>query len=424
MSDKKGHICRVVNIRKHPNADKLQLGECFNNQVVIGLDVRENELGIYFETDGRLSKEFLDANNLIGVVNPDGTRTGGFFDEKGKVRTQKFRKEKSDGYFCALSSVAYTGVDLSTLQEGTPFTTLNGHLICEKYVTERTKHVAGEKKKKAPKVHYPIFHEHIDTEQLAYNLDELKIGDILRISEKLHGTSQRTAHTLKVQQTWLGNLINSLFRRVVVEPKREWIYACGTRKVIIDVDNLQGFYGVNEGFRKTSHEKFVGKLHKGETVYYEVVGWQNKDTSLMPACENKKLGDKEFVKKYGKQTIFHYGCEPGATDVYVYRISMTNEDGVEIDLDWKSMLRRCHEMAVKYVPEIHTIILESKETLMQSMDKYVNRESYITPAHIMEGVVVRVDGSHWKALKYKSFNFKVLEGIIKDTGVADLEETA
>jgi hypothetical protein len=99
-------------------------------------------------------------------------------------------------------------------------------------------------------------------------------------------------------------------------------------------------------------------------------------------------------------------------------------NGVEIDLDWKSMLRRCHEMAVKYVPEIHTIILESKETLMQSMDKYVNRESYITPAHIMEGVVVRVDGSHWKAFKYKSFNFKVLEGIIKDTGVADLEETA
>jgi hypothetical protein len=56
-------------------------------------------------------------------------------------------------------------------------------------------------------------------------------------------------------------------------------------------------------------------------------------------------------------------------------------------------------------------------------DNYVNGDSTLTPTHIREGVVVRADGSHWQAWKYKSFSFKVLEDIIKlDTGVADIEE--
>ena len=172
-------ITRIKNVQKHPNADKLLIGECFGQKIVVGLDTKENELGLYFPTDGRLSLEFMEANNLIGKVDPaTGNRTGGYFDERGKVRTQKFRGEPSDGYFCSLSYLNYTGVDIPSLQEGTPFTEMNGHKICEKYVTEQTQEARSKVAKPREKTKYPCFHEHPDTEQLAYNIGELKSGSV------------------------------------------------------------------------------------------------------------------------------------------------------------------------------------------------------------------------------------------------------
>jgi hypothetical protein len=49
--------------------------------------------------------------------------------------------------------------------------------------------------------------------------------------------------------------------------------------------------------------------------------------------------------------------------------------------------------------------------------------SVLDPSHIKEGVCVRIEGGlNNKTYKFKSFEFKVLEGIIKDSGVVDAEE--
>ena len=49
------YITRLKNVRKHPNADRLQLGDCFGNTICVNLDYEDNQLGIYFPTDGQLS---------------------------------------------------------------------------------------------------------------------------------------------------------------------------------------------------------------------------------------------------------------------------------------------------------------------------------------------------------------------------------
>ena len=59
------YITRLKNVHKHPNADRLQIGECFGNSIVVSLDYEDNQLGIYFPSDGQLSVEFADANNLL-----------------------------------------------------------------------------------------------------------------------------------------------------------------------------------------------------------------------------------------------------------------------------------------------------------------------------------------------------------------------
>jgi hypothetical protein len=285
----------------------------------------------------------------------------------------------------------------------------------------------GEKKKVVEKVKYPFFFEHIDTEQLAYKMDEVKNGMFLVFTEKLHGTSQRTAFTIEEKPLWYGKLINGIFKRTIILPKRDYNYVCGTRRVVLkDFDNNRGFYGDNEKFREFVHKEFVGKLQKGETVYYEVVGYAAENTPLMPVANNAKLQDKDFVKKYGKQTRFKYGCKPGQFEAYVYRITMTNEDGTVVDLSWDDVKRRCRQMDVKHVPELFRLVYvkpnENKE-FFEFCDKFAEGDSILDTEHIREGIVVRADGSTWNAWKYKSFQFKVLEDIIKlQNDTVDIEE--
>ena len=63
------------------------------------------------------------------------------------------------------------------------------------------------------------------------------------------------------------------------------------------------------------------------------------------------------------------------------------------------------------------------EDLMSRVEKYYDGEDPIGGSHI-QGGVVRIDNRpSFTAYKHKNFNFKCLEGIIKDTSDAlDMEE--
>jgi hypothetical protein len=41
-------IVARINTRPFPNADRLLLGTCLGNQVVVGLDTQDDELGVFF----------------------------------------------------------------------------------------------------------------------------------------------------------------------------------------------------------------------------------------------------------------------------------------------------------------------------------------------------------------------------------------
>ena len=56
------YITRIKNLHRHPNADRLQIGECFGNAVIVSMEYEDNQLGVYFPSDGQLSVEFADAN--------------------------------------------------------------------------------------------------------------------------------------------------------------------------------------------------------------------------------------------------------------------------------------------------------------------------------------------------------------------------
>ena len=445
-----GFITTLKDIRPHPNADKLMLATCFINTVCVAKDkFTEGEIGVYFPVDLQLSMEFCEQNKLLAVYENGVNISGGYMDPaKRNVKAIRLRGEKSDGLFLPLSCLAYTGVNLDSLNIGDPITTVNGHEICRKYIpTRRSKGnatVAGgagkRVKRRAKHSIAPTFFEHKDTEQLAYNLQAFRPGDLIEITRKLHGTSARTSHT-KVFQGMKRTMWDKLFCREGT-PIYDWGYVSGTRRTVLDTFD-GGFYGSNE-FRKPYHEFFEGKLLKGETVYYEIVGFTHTGDSIMGTCDNKKLKDKEFVKKYGPKTVFSYGCDPkGAndkpqSDIYVYRMTMTNEDGEVVEYTPDQMRHRCMYMGVKTVPlhwygfipdeEVFTgtscEYTDPGQFVLAKAEEFYDGEEPIDPTHIREGVVVRViNRPTFTAYKHKNFQFKVLEGIIKENATApDMEE--
>jgi len=444
------YITRIKNLRKHGNADRLLCGECFGNTVIVGLDTQPNELGIYFPVDGRLGIEYASTNDLLRRKDENGNPAGGYLDpEKRNIKALKLRGEKSDGLFMPLSSLeGFT--DISALKEGDTITVLDGLTICEKYVPKKknSEPSGGNRTRKRKDPIAPLFMEHADTEQLAYNLSAFKPGDLVEITLKMHGTSQRTAYLPRLTG-YKRSFWDKLFGRTG-QPVYEYGYVSGTRRVVLD-DYDGGYYGSN-AFREQHSKAFEGKLHKGETVYYEVVGFTDDGTPIMASCSNKKVdkvvGDKEFTKRYGEETVFSYGCSPVSedglpkSDLYVYRMTMTNEDGDVVEYTPDFMRYRCEQMGVKTVPVLTKCFVaeyvqlpddvgslqkvdDSGEWVKRQAERYYDGPDPIGKTHVREGVVVRiVNRPKFTAYKHKNFSFKVLEGIVKDSASApDMEES-
>jgi hypothetical protein len=188
----------------------------------------------------------------------------------------------------------------------------------------------------------------------------------------------------------------------------------------------------------------------------------------MGDASNKKLNDKEFIKQYGEITRFSYGCEPSGhtcspcicdeacgapqSDIYVYRMTMTNPDGEVVEYTPDFMRYRCGQMAVKTVPvffrgQINRAGLHGDgafeyhitdgirmgacygdgaigDMIKSAAEEFYDGPDPIGKTHVREGVVVRIiNRPKFAAYKHKNFSFKVLEGIIKDTAAApDMEE--
>ena len=798
------YITKLKNVRPHSNADRMLLADCFGNTICVGLGAKNGDIGVYFPTDGQLSVEYAEKNNLVRKKDENGKNIGGYLDpDKRNITAIKLRGEKSDGLFMPLESLEYTGVDISTLTEGTVINVVNGHEICCKYIPRQKTHSSGGKvnKTRKKKVNIaPLFVEHADTEQLAYNLNAFKAGDLVEITLKMHGcfikgTKVRMAdgklkaiekikigdsvlgydiekgkivptkvvntfknlpsenwnelkfsrngilgdkrgtqistynhkywveekhswipaeelkvgdkistlipspvltqlqksiaigqflgdgcllsfreQTAEIQESkkkehkeyleyiskltsgwfylngekisgygtniitgrtarsadlfnymskystfnnkdslprlkeeivdiitplsiaiWymgdgsLGHsekqkdrallaicrytnetdrdIIKKIFGKFGIEPtfyldannywrirfntseayklfdlispyipncmryklpkdypnnfiqitdkeeynpkgyvlspqtvlennkiikmqdeydletelhnyvvgltivhntsgrtgllpvlkgyKRtlidrllrrdgkpiyDWDYVDGTRRVVLE--NYDGGYYGDNSFRKQHGDAFRGKLNKGEEVFYEIVGFTDSGAPIMGTVDNKRTQDKDFIKKYGKTTTFSYGCEPPNSELYVYRMTMTNEDGHIVEYSPDYMRYRCEQMGVKAVPvlwkgyippvfstdengQLKEYVLETPgEYIKNIAEQFYDGEDPIGKTHVREGVVVRIiNRPKFAAFKHKGWNFKFLEGIAKvNADAPDMEE--
>ena len=462
-----GYIVQINELHPHSNADRLQIAIIFGQSVIVDLNTKIGDFGVYFPIDLQLSKEYCEQNNLVRKRDENGNNIGGYLDpDKRNIRAMKLRGEKSEGLFMPLESLVYTGETKFSI--GDKISVINGHEICCKYIPrhnpQRSFSRSGNRTRKHTAPIAPLFKEHVDTEQLAYNLDAFRPGDLIEITLKMHGTSGRTGYLPRLVG-YKRSALDKIFRKEGT-PIYDWGYVTGTRRIVLDDFKDGGYYGSNV-FREQHAKKFEGKLHKGETVYYEIVGFTDYGASIMPQVNNNKISDKEFSKMYGPITIFSYGCHPEGkvtkhgeddfghfelpievpqSDIYVYRMTITNEDGDVVEYTPDFMRYRCEQMGIKCVVPFckATVDTEGVHVITPSGDAYgipyetscvgdaikeVAEQYYDGPdpigkIHVREGVVVRiVNRPSFTAYKHKNFSFKVLEGIAKDLAAEpDMEE--
>lgn len=390
----------------HPNADKLVLVKVYDTQCIVSKDIagQVDQWFVFFPEGGQLSLEYARQNKLLKTE-------GGYMDAtKRNIRTIRLRGEISEGLIMPLDTLA-PYFNIAGLDEGNEV----GEPICHKYVPRsqaKPRSIVRAKQQKQKKETHNlsyVFAEHADTAQLKFNLHAFKEDDIITISEKLEGTSGRSAYLPVYKTNWLRRL----FR---IKPRTEYHYFCGSRRVEVEGAKA-GYYGDNT-FRLNVHNQIKPHLTPGLEVFYEIVGWPAEGANpLMGVVDTTCLHDKQFTQTYGKQMVFDYGCEEGTCDFYIYRIAQFDADGnVVKEYTTDEVLEWCALYGFKSVP----ILLRGKlgehpqEEITNLANFYCDGKSTVAgAANWREGCVIRreTELNKWQAFKHKNDYYKIMKGL-------------
>ena len=445
----KGVVCAMGEHIPIEGADRIVQVNILGEVVITQKENKPGEIGILFDCETQLSLKFCYENNMFtdSSMNRDKT-VKGYIGKNRRIRPIRLKGVKCSALWMPLNSLDYLKSDTPQLLAehlGSEFNELDGQMICERYVPPRQKQLASVKQGKAREELAPTFKEHFNTDQLGRNAHKVEPDNLVIITEKLHGTSCRAGY-LPVRQKW--NIFRKLWALVTNRNLKDFDYrfVVGSRRVVksIEGEGLNGkehFYK-HDLWTEVARKKFEGKLRKGESVYFEIVGYDLEGNPIMGSHSNEKLRNfmskqeyADFLATYGDTTVFEYGCIPQhyPNEVYVYRVTTTNEDGVQYDLSWDQVKGRCEELGVSHVPELMRFLINNGDHLDHDPQDIVDLATELAedgsdnfPGHLREGVCVRAEGRNVTpmVLKQKGYFFKVLEGIVKENdNHVDVEET-
>lgn len=388
-------ICSLTFVHKHPNADRLQVAQAAGNQVIVGLNVKNGDVGVYFPPDGQLSPEFAAAHKLTKEL-------GGYLENNRRVRAIRLRGQESCGIWLSLDCLV--GLNSERRADMMNPNSEVWRLFVTKYATPATiRAKLGSANNQRARTETKFFRKHFNTSALTANTGHIYPPDAaIYITEKLHGTSMRFGYVLEIEPLSLWRRIWNRWVWYVpgvprFQSRRAYRYLNGTRNTIL-ADTNRSYRGniVNN----------LRSLHEGEIIYGEIVGFTEGGAPI--------------------QRGFTYGCKPRQCQLYVYRITQTNEAGITTELSWNQVQARCVELAISPVPTLYVGSLANMEQVLACATSLAGGVTTTGGLNMREGVVVRIESSEGTCwFKHKSFAFLEAEGKIKDAdSYVDVEEVA
>lgn len=419
-------IIEIKNLRKHSNADKLQIFTVDGNNVITGLDAKEGDIGVYFPLECAIDAEFLAAINSFREPERNLDKDArGFFEYHGRVKALKLRGEKSEGYYVPAEAFCEAlNMDTSDLPEvGTEFdNTTDNYTLVKKYIPkgERTPREPSSSKTKAKENSVLIdgqFRFHEDTNQLGKNMHQVNPEDIITLTYKLHGTSFVSSRILCKRKLSLLERVAKFFGVKVVEEEYRNIYS--SRKVVKNdkVNKTQNHYYKYDLWEEIN-DRVKDLLPEGVTVYGEAVGFTK---------------DGAYIQK-----DYDYGCKPNHESeprmkLFIYRATYTSPTGKVLEFSWTQIKEFCTKYGLNSVPLLyhgkakHLFPINEEhhwhDTFLEKLKEvYLEKNCWMCIKNIpAEGLTLRIDKAEWTTFKLKSFRFLEKESKNLDTGEIDME---
>jgi len=428
----KAIVAKVTSTMVIPGADKIHVAVVLGENCIVSKDVGVGYIGLLFPADTQLSEDYCKHNNLNRCCadNIDSNKTG-FFDANRRVRVQPFLKVKSTAYFASLDSLSYIGHTVDEVSRakyvalGTTFDNIEGVPVCNKYISQATRDsISKQNRPKMAKASVmPYFEKHVDSAQFKHSAAMIPVGSLLSFHAKVHGTSHRNSYTKVINDLpkW-KQLVNKVAPIFATE---EWKHVVGTRNVIL-TEKAEGFHG-SEQFRFDVMESLKAYMPKGMTIYGEIAGYAN-GKPIMSVHSGKAAKDKAFLKKYGENVIYKYGCAEHEYRFHVYRITQLTQDGVNVDFSQKQLDQWCADRGILGPIEVapQEIYEGDLEKLLAKVERLTERaesmcDDVIDGSHPSEGIIVRVDTGKMNPyfLKSKSYFFLTLEGLCEAVDTED-----
>lgn len=418
-------IVKLEGLRKHSNADKLQVATIDFNNVITGLEAKDGDIYVYFPLECAINKDFLAWSNSFEekILNANVSEKG-FFNKHGRVRAVKLRGEPSQGYIIPIQ-VLYdwiqVKIDKRLYELSTPFDpcflniefdSWDDIVICQKYVpaTKDNAHTGlGTGKPVINKIKDVLidgqFNFYGDTEHFKKNGSKFKSDSLVVITQKLHGSSFIGSHVLIKRK---HNFIERMLVKLgipIPDSKYGYIWSSGKPKSKLPKGTSEGWNTPNMSFYKEDIwkielNKIKDVIPKGWTIYGEIVG-------------------------RGVQGDYIYGISlEEKTRLYVYKITVTNTDGKVSVLDWFSLKQFCERNGLYHVPELYVGKLgyknqEFPEILEGLCKEYLEKD---LPDGLPDEGITIMDLSDKEWFKLKSTKFLEYETKQLDKEIITSEE--
>lgn len=305
----------------------------FGYQAIVDKNTQIWDVWIVFTAETQLSEAFCKNNNLYRdeTMNIDTTRKW-YVDNNRRVRAMKFRWHKS-ALFMPLFSLIYLDKSIEDkLSIWDKFNTIDWVEVCKKYVVYRwwlKQNKIRCKDKVFERVDNKTFPEHFDTENYFRNIQNYRDDNYVSVTQKLHWTSGRFGNILVRRKL---SFIERILKRLWVKINEyEYDYIAGSRRVVKDIKTKQeitGYYVTD--VRNTILDRYKNIIPKNYVIYGEVIGYD---------------WEKQIQKDYT------YNLNKWELEMYVYRISIVNPDGVVCDMTYNQICEFCKPLwYLKVVP--------------------------------------------------------------------------
>lgn len=255
MSMYKVPVTTIKAITEHPNAHSLEFATVYGFTVVVQKGkYKVGDKAIYVPIDSVipnwLEEKLFPADSKIKL-------------NKGRIKQIKIRGAYSQGMLIPLEAV---NEKISFVQEEQDLAEILG---ITKYEPPAASYQGTPKSPRSRNraLENPYFHKYGGLDNYKWYPDLFKPGELVSVTEKLHGTHFRAGYVPFVANT-LMKKIKKFFR---LTPSHEFVFGSNNVQLQERPDH-QGFYDENVYAKMVTQYELKERLKPGEVIHGEIIG--------------------------------------------------------------------------------------------------------------------------------------------------------